>query len=69
MGIWVVLPPCPLSPARESAEENAQRRGSEIAVMMYSRGHAASGRPTPGHTIDATDRRVSELIERSGAEI
>jgi len=32
---WVVFPPCPLSPIRESAEENAQRRGSEIAVMMY----------------------------------
>lgn len=66
----VVFPPCPLSPARESAEEDAQRRGCEaVVVCTVSRGHAVSGRPSPGHTRETTDGLVSKLIERSGAEI
>lgn len=68
MSIWV--PPCPLSPARESAEENAQRRGSEIAVMMYGiLSYAVSGRPGPGHIIEAADAQVSKVTKHTRAEI
>jgi len=57
-----------LSLARESADENALRQGSGNHSDDGYR-HAFSGRPRPGHIIDAADTRVSKDFERSRGEI
>jgi len=62
MGTWVVVPPCSLSPARESAEENAQRRGSEIAVMMY--GYLVVTRSQDAHVQVMLWRRPTAVLAR-----
>jgi hypothetical protein len=40
MGIWVVVPPCPLPPASESAEENAA--GLRSKLVSAQSGHRST---------------------------
>jgi hypothetical protein len=50
-------------------ERPAPRERNHSDDVRVYRGHAVSGRPSPGHIIEATDGQVSKVTKRTGAEI
>ena len=65
-----LVKPCPLSPAREKIEVNAQRsapRWSNCTDNVWYL--VVSGNPSPIHIMNATDGLASKLAKRTRSEI
>ena len=65
-GLLSLLALCNPHASRQKRTLSAE--GTKLQLTVF-RGHAISGRPGPGHVIEATDRQASKLTERTGAEI